>query len=463
MIVVSGCPRSGTSLMMDCHRIALGDDRVLCRRQPWEERKLTPGDSRWANILQYTLKKQQERQSKQAKAQTRKRQDKARRMNPKGFWECEFTMQGVTWRKGVDKLAGKVCKIVSQGLRKSNPAYIDKVVYMLRDPREVAVSQADLNRSAGVDLDEAGKVISPAMYVQVTRAAARWLEMTGTPYIVVVYSDLLQHPDRELARVQEFIGEGNFVSNHPVEAGLYRSKSEDAPETPLMTVALEMFEAFKAGNLGAVVEASDNGTKAAQKEAGNFFCFRLGRPTAYQECEHCYKDPGTAANFRLTAQAKGVDWENEPCTFEIGGAIPEDMPEGYKTVSESIAANHWRDLLSNQEAREEINKRQRERRDRQKKNCKGCGGREPCRECVEKHLGAAAVLCQEIGNGYDHKVLAIGHLSEAADEIRAMDASLAKLIRDARKLVHQDRAQDIRWDVLFNRTDALPDTPPEVQ
>ena len=37
MIIVSGCARSGTSLMMDCLRVALGEDKILGHKFPHKE------------------------------------------------------------------------------------------------------------------------------------------------------------------------------------------------------------------------------------------------------------------------------------------------------------------------------------------------------------------------------------------------------------------------------------------
>jgi hypothetical protein len=59
--------------------------------------------------------------------------------------------------------------------------------------------------------------------------------------------------------------------------------------------------------------------------------------------------------------------------------------------------------------------------------------RKSCIECVEKHLGAAAVLLSEAQSGYpEHRLLAIGHLHEAEDESREWPG-LHTAIRDARK------------------------------
>jgi hypothetical protein len=89
-----------------------------------------------------------------------------------------------------------------------------------------------------------------------------------------------------------------------------------------------------------------------------------------------------------------------------------------------------------------------------KKPCGGCGGKkstaatataEPtpgttrpsCLECVEKHLGAAAVLLAEVRDGYAHRLLVIGHLHEAEDESQEWSA-LHDAIRDGRKAWQAD-------------------------
>lgn len=58
--------------------------------------------------------------------------------------------------------------------------------------------------------------------------------------------------------------------------------------------------------------------------------------------------------------------------------------------------------------------------------------RKSCLDCVEKHLGAAAVLLTEVREGYPHRLLAIGHLHEAAEEAQAWP-ELDREIRAARK------------------------------
>ncbi len=63
--------------------------------------------------------------------------------------------------------------------------------------------------------------------------------------------------------------------------------------------------------------------------------------------------------------------------------------------------------------------------------------RPSCLECVEKHLGAAAVLLAEVRDGYAHRLLVIGHLHEAEDESQEWPA-LHSAIRDGRKAWQAD-------------------------
>lgn len=78
--------------------------------------------------------------------------------------------------------------------------------------------------------------------------------------------------------------------------------------------------------------------------------------------------------------------------------------------------------------------------------------RPSCMECVEKHLGAALVLMGEAEAGYpEHKLLAIGHLHEAAEESADMRPELSALLRDIRKRYQQGEA--IEFETILEALD----------
>jgi hypothetical protein len=130
--------------MMDCLRLTFGDDRIMGSKFPQEDR------------ISVGLEKHEEETQDEFEARNYIRDivaphatkdfEVSKDMNPNGFWECRYSVRGIKWHMNMPDLEGKVCKIVSQGLINSNPEYIDKIVYMLRDPRQVAKSQERLKR-----------------------------------------------------------------------------------------------------------------------------------------------------------------------------------------------------------------------------------------------------------------------------------------------------------------------------
>lgn len=60
--------------------------------------------------------------------------------------------------------------------------------------------------------------------------------------------------------------------------------------------------------------------------------------------------------------------------------------------------------------------------------------RPTCLDCVRKHLGQAAVLCDEMAWYPDYKWFVVGHLAEAEAESIKERVELAYKIREARLL-----------------------------
>jgi len=65
--------------------------------------------------------------------------------------------------------------------------------------------------------------------------------------------------------------------------------------------------------------------------------------------------------------------------------------------------------------------------------------RESCVLCACKHIAQARVLLLESLKGYEeHYLFALGHLSEAEDELVKDHAELANYLRDFRKQLEED-------------------------
>ena len=322
MKIVSGCPRSGTSLMMELLRVTLGDERIVGAQWPQEQTREIPNDTKGRKSL---------REWRQSQRPKRDHKD----MNPYGFWECEYTVQGIKFnpRKPVpDK--DKFCKIVSQGLAQSDPKYINKVIFMLRHPRTVAKSQEKLVRSGFNDEGDpekdgvAQKVHEARMFNRVTPAAAWWLLEFKVPYLIVEFDDLIEDPDTQLERVRLFLGEGDMSSARSViNPELRRSIPQDRKGRE-WEIADELYNFMRTNDL-AGIEPYLEAEAEKPREIEQLMCPRLQRVVAINECKLCRSDPNTYKNFMAQAIAKDIDWYQTPCGYDC---IVDD-----KTVEESIA------------------------------------------------------------------------------------------------------------------------------
>lgn len=364
VIVVSGCPRSGTSLMMLLMREALGENRIFGEKFPQlrkrEALNAKPGDARHAWRL-YSLN-EEKKDDPDWFVQTKD-------MNPNGFWECLFTTQGIHWARGrahglddlLEKEKSPVCKIVSQGLARSDAKYIKKVIFMLRDPGSVAKSQERLKRKLDViDLENRKKrdlfkgiiVNNTQMFLQVTLAAAQWMkEHPDVPVHFVEYDALLDNPSSVLDGVKTFLGEGDFkTSAKLINPKLKRSKP--SWDDDLRENAEHVYDKIKKQDWDALESfAKDTGTVLAERLTA-WVCARTGLRVTKRFCQDCQDGKKYRQDAIAQAVAHGIDWKSLPCAYEVsyckdnfvdtfvaGGDTIEAAFEKAKT--KSIEENFW--------------------------------------------------------------------------------------------------------------------------
>ena len=232
MILVSGCPRSGTSVTMDILRKSLGEENIIGKRltemgvdEP--ECKQFDGErDAHFTVREYVFNKSRAESKSKITQEQLDQKSKMKDLNPNGFWECQFTTGGISYNFGNRQQLtdlyktgkNKVVKVVSQGLLKSDPKYIDKVIYLIRHPRNVAKSQERLQRQFTLDFGKDKKNIfdnlvvhSPEMYIDVTLKACRWIkENPDIPILYIDFNDLQSNPDREIQKMAAFVGYGDF-------------------------------------------------------------------------------------------------------------------------------------------------------------------------------------------------------------------------------------------------------------
>ena len=350
MIVISGVPRSGTSVCTNLLLEMLGEDRLIGSKfmgrdqepKPLPERK----ELKLKPIQQYNMDLRANKGAMDAKKQrTLKRRDFAemKDMNPNGFYECPFTVQGLYWRPEVHELMKRVdtlgdepfCKIVSNGLLNSDPTKISKIVYMLRDPHEVAKSQERLVRE--MELPEGEKIHSPDFFITATVKFCRWAVKYAqdVEVLIVNHGDLLADPIVNTEKISRFIGVPAGDAYKIIEQKLHRSKPEDIPH-PQWEDADVIYELMKKSDFQGVLDYIKNPEIETHKQHAKFYCHRVGATVVKNMCMACKSQPDVVTNFKKTAEKKQIDWKNEPCAYECG-ALAGD----YITIEESIEKNHW--------------------------------------------------------------------------------------------------------------------------
>jgi len=350
MIVISGVPRSGTSVCTNIVLEMLGEDRLIGskfmgRDKEGQGRKL-PSPRTLSPIQEYVKNKRIVKRGLPIARNPEKKRDfeDMKDMNPKGFYECPFTVQGLYWRPQVHDLMKRVdnlesepfCKIVSNGLLKSDPTKISKIVYMLRDPHEVAKSQEKLVRQ--MELPDGEKIHSPDFFISATVQFCKWAVQYAqdVKILIINHGDLLSNPVDQVDSIAGFLGVASNNAASIVESKLHRSKPQDIPH-PQWKDADRIYELMQASGFQGVLDYMKDPTLETHKQRAKFHCHRFGATVVKPQCEACRSNPVVRANFKKTAKKKKIDWKNEPCAFECG-AVAGVEPI---SIDESISRNHW--------------------------------------------------------------------------------------------------------------------------
>lgn len=322
--------------MMDCIRTAIGEDLVMGKKFPREGLE----EVERSEIRQYLFEKGREAREKA--------QAEVRDMNPNGFWECQYTVQGIRYHwskvKGLSEIDGKVCKIVSQGIAQSDPRYIDRIIYMLRDPHQVAKSQEKLRgRGPRLGGKDKPKHHGPEMFIRVTTMFANWMIANpDVPVLVVNFDDLISDPHQWLGKVRDFYSPSHDeyftdwgAACGKIEPKLKRSKPTENT-SKLWEDADAIYEMAGKKDWEGIVSYMADKSRETHVQAKKWTCTRLEQIVIKAQCEQCISNTTVAGNFRMQAEKNEVNWSNEPCVYECG-----ITGKPGKSVAESIADNHW--------------------------------------------------------------------------------------------------------------------------
>lgn len=148
--------------------------------------------------------------------------------NPKGYYEFERVKQmdkgDTDWMANAQ---GKTVKVISQLLKFMPADYEYKVIFMRRNMSEILASQKKMLINRGEDPDQASDEEISSLFEQHLNSVMDW--MAARPNVSVIYihySDMLANPIPQVAQINEFLG-GNMdieAMAEVVDPDLYRNR-----------------------------------------------------------------------------------------------------------------------------------------------------------------------------------------------------------------------------------------------
>jgi hypothetical protein len=186
IVVVSGLPRSGTSMMMKMLEAGGLDLLIDGQRRADED-------------------------------------------NPKGYYEFERVKQLDKGDQGwLPEAQGKGVKVISALLQHLPPAYTYRVIFMEREMQEILASQRKMLVRRAKPTDQVDDATLAALYAQHLAKVQAWLAaQPSTSVLPVSYNQLLQEPYPHLLRINQFLGDrldvGRMASM--IDPVLYRNQA----------------------------------------------------------------------------------------------------------------------------------------------------------------------------------------------------------------------------------------------
>ena len=149
--------------------------------------------------------------------------------NPRGYFEVERVkrLARENDRSWLAEARGKGIKVISHLLRSLPPSFHYRVIFMHRDLEEVLASQTKMLARRGETDDIPPERMRGLFEKDVARAIAFLDEGQCFEVLEVRYRDVLAHPREEARRIAEFVG-GNLdveAMAGAVDPGLYRNRA----------------------------------------------------------------------------------------------------------------------------------------------------------------------------------------------------------------------------------------------
>ena len=187
IIVVSGLPRSGTSMMMQMLKVS-GVDLVL-------------DDTRKPDLY-----------------------------NPRGYYEYEKVKEIKKDTSWLDGIQGKAVKIISQLLYHLPESHQYKIIFMQRNMEEIISSQNKMLSSRGKGSDVINDTIMAEKFERHLEKIRKWIDNQGNiGCLYIHYNKIIEDPIKTITKLNDFID--NQINIRPmlkvIDKSLYRIRKDN--------------------------------------------------------------------------------------------------------------------------------------------------------------------------------------------------------------------------------------------
>jgi LPS sulfotransferase NodH len=147
--------------------------------------------------------------------------------NPKGYFELERVKQLKDDRAWLEDAGGKVVKVISQLLFDLPDTHRYGVVFMRRRIDEVLASQRQMLIRRGTYKPDVKDEALRSMFLKHVEKVAAWLEEQGNFDVLYInYNEMLQDPVEKVNALSRFLGDGldTDAMARVVDPSLYRQR-----------------------------------------------------------------------------------------------------------------------------------------------------------------------------------------------------------------------------------------------
>ncbi len=153
--------------------------------------------------------------------------------NPHGYYELEEVKQlrngNIIW---LAEAKGKVVKIISELLKNLSPAHTYKIIFMQREMNEILASQRQMLIRRGKQQNNISDAEMAKLFDKHLKSVMAWIhEQPNIEVIYVSYNETLKNPTEQVKIINQFLGnvldENRMVSM--IDPTLYRQQFGERP------------------------------------------------------------------------------------------------------------------------------------------------------------------------------------------------------------------------------------------